>query len=296
MILQGDIWLRALRIDRLAKEKRTRLTRRHLQDSLEVTQAEAQHLLWALKNQETIQCPETVFETQKKVTVMADIHFPYPHKPSLSVALGRAEERKPDLIIILGDLIDFYKISKFNKRPTERRPYEEMMEARAFLEDLRSRFPDAQIIYKEGNHEERLDRYVSDKAPDVYELFVGAFEREMKLKELKIAYVRTRFRIGKLWLLHGHETPAKSPKYICNTMYQYIGDHFLVAHFHREDHKEFKNIRDEYYWGGAASCLCKDMEYAPLNQWTRGFTEIDFDRDGRFRAHNYKIVKGEIYT
>lgn len=231
--------------------------------------------------------------------VIADLHIPYHDPVAVSTVFDYVEANytKPDIVVILGDLLDFYKVSYFAKDPTKMSIKDELDMGYTFLLGLRDEYPDARIIYYEGNHEQRLNRYLMERASEVYELVEGLIEDKLHLDELQIEYVTNPFRIGKLWHLHGHEKAGRggNPEYITNVIWKYVHDNFIVGHFHRSQEKVFKSIDGTLYWGGAVGHLATTMDYAKLNNWTQGFAIIHYDNTGNFVTELKTIHNGAVY-
>ena len=70
-------------------------------------------------------------------------------------------------LILNGDICDHYANSRFEADPKHRDFKVEVESVRFFLHGLRKRFPNAQIVYKHGNHEERYEKYLRAKAPEL---------------------------------------------------------------------------------------------------------------------------------
>lgn len=274
------------------------ISRGKIQDSFQISQAEAQHIIFALDNKDIIKSNPDVFQADdKKLLIFSDVHFPFQDDLALHSMLEFALEYRPDVIVILGDLIDFYQISTFVKNPGKKSVKAEIEETKKFLSELRYQFPESQIIYKSGNHEDRMEKYIFQKATEIHDLISDLLPIKLGLNELNIEYKTEPFAIGKLWFLHGHEKPggAYNPEYICNVIWQYVHDHFIVGHFHRKQQKTFKNISGDTFWTGALGYLAGEMDYAILNKWTQGFCTVDYSSNGHFRATNREILNGEIF-
>jgi hypothetical protein len=109
--------------------------------------------------------PRTIARDGKKpreliyVAVGGDIHIPFHNQKALLLWLQFIKDVQPDKIIILGDVVDFPGISRFNKTLTDEA---DMVRAclltRKFFALVRSLCPEAEIIFTEGNHENRWDR------------------------------------------------------------------------------------------------------------------------------------------
>lgn len=88
--------------------------------------------------------------------VLNDIHFPYHDEKALKTALMYAKERNVDGILLNGDLCDFYSISSHAKRWDGVDLVGEIEMAQEFFAGLVDQFPNVKIIWKLGNHENRL--------------------------------------------------------------------------------------------------------------------------------------------
>jgi len=300
MKIDRNLWNKALLLEQEFIRRGEQLSRKKLSDALQINDNTAKLLLFALENRDIIRLQPVSFditEPYQTELLIADLHIPFQDDLAVQSVLDYADRLQPDIITILGDLLDFYKISVFVKNPTRKSVKEEIKETRQFLEDLRHRFPKARIIYAQGNHEERWQRYIMKNANEIYDLVDDLLETKLNLKGLNIEYITQPFRIGKLWHLHGHERSGGSyaPEYITNVMWKYIHDHFIVGHFHRAQDKTFKRIDGKNYWGGAVGYLAKELDYARLNNWTQGFAVIRYNQDGSFKAELRRIVDGEIY-
>jgi DNA-binding transcriptional regulator LsrR (DeoR family) len=51
----------------------------------------------------------------KKAIILSDIHVPYHDQAALSVALAYAKDYAPDMIVLNGDIIDFYGASSYRQ-------------------------------------------------------------------------------------------------------------------------------------------------------------------------------------
>lgn len=292
------VWNKMLTLDAEFKKRDEILSVKKVSEIFEIGHTTARTWHWALNNRHIIQArhsEETVAENER-VIVLTDIHVPYHDKLAVEAALFYAEQFQPTTVVLLGDVIDFYKISRFIKKPKSHDVDVEISATRKFLEDLRNRFPEARIIYKQGNHEERLEKYIISNAVELYSLINTLLHKELSFKELNIEYREAFFKLGKLWFLHGHEKPAGGdPEYVTNVMFKYVLDHFIVGHFHRSQEKIYRRIDGSTFWGGALGYLAGPMEYAPLNKWNQGLAAITFGRNGTFRAELRTIQDGEIY-
>lgn len=298
MELNKNKWIRALQIEAEFNRRGEEVTRSKIQDSLQVAQAEAQHIIWALSNKDVIKVNPDVFNADgERVIICADIHIPYQDNLAVQALMEYMLEYRPTTIIIAGDLIDFYQISSFVKNPANKSMSQEVSETKKFLTELRRQHPGCDIIYKEGNHEQRFEKYIFQSASKISDLIDDLIPIKLGLNELNIKYQIDPFAFGKLWILHGHEKPggAYNPEYICNVIWQYVHDHFAVGHFHRGQEKIFKNIKGDTFSTWALPYMAGKMDYAILNKWNQGFLQVDYSNNGNFRGRLFKILDGNIY-
>ena len=88
----------------------------------------------------------------KKIAVLSDVHIPYHSIDALTACIDFLQDEKPEAILLNGDILDFYQLSRFGKDPRKRSVAHELQAAREFL-DVLSQFG-AKVYFKIGNHEE----------------------------------------------------------------------------------------------------------------------------------------------
>lgn len=169
--------------------------------------------------------------------VGGDAHFPYHDEEAVEIFFERAAEMEAKTIVLLGDWMDMYQASCFVKDPRARRIPDEIDQMREFLIGVREAFPHTRIIYKIGNHEDRLDTYIRSRAPELYGLADVTLERLLHLDELNIECVPSRqmIKFGKLYGLHGHEIGKGvfSPVNPARGLYLKTKKSAICAHYHQ---------------------------------------------------------------
>ena len=244
--------------------------------------------------------------TFKTALLISDIHFPFHDKQSLELSLLTGEKHGVDCVIINGDMVDFYAASKFDKNPETRNLNAEIQMGRLFLEHLRQRFPKAQIVYKEGNHEERLWRYAWTQCPDLFSVLDGSGAPMLSLKTLldcdeygvTVVTDKRPIRCGDhLHLLHGHEfrSPFQNPVNPARGLYLRAKCNAVCGDLHQSsNHTENGLTHTVSCW--SAGCLC-DLHpaYMPLNKWNLGFGIIHLDKS-QWSFENKKVIKGQVVS
>lgn len=104
-----------------------------------------------------------------RILVIPDTHAPFHSEKAWQVALAAAGELKPHVIVVIGDFVDCYSISRYPKSAARKTSLKaELDVARPMLRELAKLAP--RHIYCEGNHEWRLERFVNERAPELFGL------------------------------------------------------------------------------------------------------------------------------
>lgn len=235
-----------------------------------------------------------------RIALLSDIHIPYHNKQALELAIAEAKRIGATVILLNGDTMDCHEGSKYETDPRERRYREEVPLVRQFLHFLRHKFPKARIIWKDGNHDERLYLYLRRHAPALLGVDVFSQESVLKFADYGVEYVTEKRPIvcGKLNILHGHEYPGgfAAPVNPARGLFMRAKACCIQGHYHQtsehsEPTLEGKNIS---CWStGTLSEI--HPPYMPLNKWNHGFATIEMANAGNFKIRNHKIINGEIY-
>lgn len=299
MQLDVTIWSNLLKLEAEVKRRGGLLTRRMIKDTFQRSEHDARFLHDALRYKDIIamRMQSTDAESGSVCAVMADVHIPYQDVLAVETMLNYLDRIQPEYIVVLGDLIDFYQLSRYIKNPKNKSISYEVKETKKFLTELRERYKSAKIHYLFGNHENRANNFLMQSAPQVYDLLENFLPKLMGVYDLGIEVHDRPFKIGKMNFLHGHEKGSGSynPEYVTNVIFNYVYDHFCVGHFHRTQDKTFKRIDGSIFIGAAVGYLGGEMEYATLNKWNHGFCTLTFAENGKFSPRNYRIYNGQIF-
>jgi predicted phosphodiesterase len=143
----------------------------------------------------------------KRALLLFDVHAPYHDEEALELAVQHGVDSGCDCVILVGDFMDFYACSFWEKDPRQRDFAGELKMGREMLKSIREAFPGKQIIYKLGNHEERYERWMIAKAPELLGVEDFQIQKLLRLDELNIRMMdyRAPITLGKLNIIHGHE-------------------------------------------------------------------------------------------
>jgi len=236
--------------------------------------------------------------------ILADLHVPYHNKKALCCALDYGETLKPDQVIILGDAIDFYRISFWKKDPSRMSFAEEIVISQEILQDISTRFPNSERIYIEGNHEYRLTPYLWTQAKELHGLKALTVPSLLDLEKMGWRYIVTRkrladgvapYQLGNIYLFHGHEVRCSMNSVnLPRNYYNKVHRNIIVAHHHQSQAYCPRTITHEYDQAYSIGCLCDlSPDFSPMNNWNHGFAVAKWT-DKSCQIENKIIVNGKI--
>lgn len=210
--------------------------------------------------------------TSNRILIISDIHIPFHDIKALNKALDYGSKHKIDTLIINGDMLDMYSISRFMKDNRITSLQNELNIAKKILTHIRNKFKKAKIIYKAGNHEHRLQRYLYEH-PEMLDLECLKLENLLNLSQLKIKYIHNDqlIKLGKYIIAHGDEIKCSGVNPARTTLLKNMHS-IIFSHLHRTDNHTFKTIANDTLNAHAIGCLCDlSPAYAPYNNWNHGF-------------------------
>lgn len=240
-----------------------------------------------------------VFDGNGQGLLLCDAHLPYHDKSTLALAVRDGRKRGANHIILDGDIIDFYQISKFCTSGKAKSVAEEIRVCRQFLAWLRSAFPKARIVYKKGNHELRMEHYLQTGARELEDLDDLELPRLLRFADHGIEMVEEHQFIyyGHLTILHGHEFRRTffNPVNPARGAFLRAMACTLVAHHHQSSMHTAQNIRGVLTscWSVGCSCTLRP-KYSPANNWNLGFAALEKDGNS-FTVANKHLADGEVY-
>jgi len=235
----------------------------------------------------------------RRLGIMSDIHIPYHDLRAVTVAIDDLVQHKVDAVLLNGDIMDCYSISRWEKDPRARKFSEEIADTRKFLEYLKSKLPKAKLFWKDGNHEERYQAYMKAKAPELLDIACFEFSEVIGFANMGIEYISDKriVNVGKLQIVHGHEWPTAviSPVNAARGAFLRAKSNALCGHWHSTSEHAEPTLKQDLIAAYSVGCLCNlHPEYARLNRWNHGHAIVDVSADGNFRVKNKKQFDGEL--
>lgn len=234
-----------------------------------------------------------------KWLIIGDIHLPNHHNPTLKIAVKTAKKHKVSGILFNGDILDSHQLSKFCKDPLKPRYEAEVKLAKHLFDWFREQFPEADMIFKEGNHEERLQTYIMDKAPALFGIDEFRLPYILGLGQRGIEHVADKrlIRMGRLNVVHGHEFPRaiSNPVNPARGLFLRAKKSALCNHFHQVTEHAENDVTGVPISTWSIGCACdKNPPYMPLNNWGHGFAIVEVLTQDRFVVQNFRCWHGKL--
>lgn len=224
--------------------------------------------------------------------ILPDVHFPYHDEHLLKAWLNDAEETKPAGVHILGDLLDCYTLSSFDKDPARKGTLQDEVDtAGDFLDKMRGAVGDTCVIrYSEGNHEHRLTRVLWGKAKELATIRRLSIPELLELRGLGVTYhgPQKPYQVGRLRFIHGDVASKRNWSVApggttAAAIVRAKGQSVIMGHTHKMGHVSLQTW-ERLLEGFECGCLCRlDMDYVVgVPQWQQGWATVDFTRSGYY--------------
>jgi predicted phosphodiesterase len=166
----------------------------------------------------------------KKILFVGDAHIPYHSKESWALMLKAARRWRPDTIVCMGDIADFYSVSSHSKKPAlALQLKQEVAEVHKALDQLDG-LDAGEKIYVAGNHEDRLERYLRDKAPELFDFVDIPRLLELRTRGWQYVPYKRDIRVGKLYATHDVGVAGRNAVFQALDMYSHS---IVTGHTHR---------------------------------------------------------------
>lgn len=240
----------------------------------------------------------------KKWLIISDLQIPFEDVKALSAVEKYMAAHRWDGLLYIGDFLDFDMISSFNvgkPRLTQNRYIEgDYAHANKILDRhqaiVRKRNPKAKFVLLEGNHEERITRFI-DSIPALQ----GTLEVEngLRLEERGIEWIQCWskgevYKIGHATFTHGLYTN----KYHAAKMLDAEAASIFYGHTHdMMCIPRTRRDKNDLQVGQSLGCLCEIeqsyMKGKPSN-WNQGFGVFFFYPDGTYTYYTPRIFSGRF--
>ena len=240
-----------------------------------------------------------IIKGYKKVGIMTDVHLPYHNMIALTEAIRYLKAEKVDALLLNGDIIDCFQLSRFMKDP-KKRDFKYELDCLKLFFDILNKELNCKIFFKIGNHEVRYQHFLLQKAHELIGIEDFEFSNLIKARERGIDIIDSnRFmKLNDLNGIHGHEYigGVSAPVNIARGLYLRGKVSAFQGHNHSTSEHTETNMDGKITTTWSIGCLSElHPAYMPLNKWNHGVAMVELDSNGiDYQFHNKRIFKGKI--
>lgn len=234
----------------------------------------------------------------KNILVLSDIHLPYQHNEAIEEALEYGIYKNIDSILLNGDVLDCYMLSKFQPDPRERKFADEILSFQHFIRAIKSALPGVSIYYKLGNHEERYEKAMITRCAEFLGIPYFDFENVLGCKDLGMTVIKDQriVYIGKLPVFHGHEIGIKSINVNpARSLFLKVHTSALCSHLHRTSSHTEPSLNEDITCWSTGHLSEQFPKYARINKWNWGCARVEKDEEGNFEVINVNLTKNKLF-
>ena len=237
----------------------------------------------------------------ERIVCLSDVHVPYHDEEAFHCALDYIKQTKPDEVIIGGDFLDMYSISKFAKIVTPANSLlQEIAIAKQMLKELRKTVGDGtRITYIQGNHEFRMQTYLCNNAPELIGFDALSVPALLDLESLDIEYIESQTRTSyviRSGVAIGHfNKVSKFSAYTAKALVEQNFSSVVQFHTHRLG-EHYRTTPFSVYKGVEGGCLCQlEPEYVDNPDWQHGIVVMERVVGGdRYNIVGVPIIEGKM--
>jgi len=219
--------------------------------------------------------------TYDKIVFIPDTHGPYEDYRALHGIYRFIDDFQPDHVVMMGDHVDFYALSKFDKNPDRIKTLQQEIDVLHYhLKELRKVHPDnKKITYLRGNHEYRLIKYLW-KNPEIMSLRrMNSIEGLLELDKFNVDYKLNMMLHGVL-MKHG-DLVRKHSGYTAKGEFENEGNSGISGHTHRLAAHYLTNRSGEHAWyemGHVCNVSAAEYMEGKIPNWQKGFGYMIYNR------------------
>lgn len=229
------------------------------------------------------------------IVVCPDVHVPYHDPLAWKTFLAAVKHKKPDVLVIIGDFADFYAVSFYSKKPDRARFLKAEIDSVNDELDAVQKLRVPRVVFLSGNHEARLERYLNEKAPELYGLIDVPTLFRFKERGWEYVPYGQAISIGKMDFSHD---VGRCGKNAARASLEDYGDNITIGHTHQLGTAYVGTVR-----GSKRVCLnvgwlggFKHVDYKhknmALRSYQHGFGLIHQDSTGFSSCHAIPIHEG----
>ena len=240
----------------------------------------------------------------ERLLIVPDTHAPFHDERAWKLMLKVARQFKPQIIVHQGDLADFYAVSAHSKDPSRKATLKEELKVVRKLRGDLDRLGAKRKVFIEGNHEDRLRRYLEEKAPELFGMFDTDSLLQLRENGWEFTPYKSYARVGKVYFSHdtgnsGLYTTARALQAFQHSIV--IGHHHAIQYAVEGDATGKHRVGAQFGWLGDAKRADYMHRIKALRNWSLGFGVGHKDDTGVVHLQpipiiNYScVLNGRLY-
>lgn len=252
---------------------------------------------------------------------------PFHDETAMAAALAVVQAIDPDLVVLLGDLVDLAQFGRFEQEAAFALTTQPALDrATLFLAQIRVAAPHARIVVIEGNHDRRLQKSITNNALAAFALRPGftppdtwpdlSVPHLLRFDDLDVEYI-AGYPAGLFWInqnlacIHGHRVNSAG-----STAARVVDDSrvsVLFGHTHRVELMHRTRLAYEgakHCLAASPGCLCRIDGTVPstksstdvfgrpvptVENWSQGVAVVAYQPgDGRYSLELIPIFDGDV--
>ena len=239
----------------------------------------------------------------------SDVHWPNASRPCVNILYQILDWTNPGLVIDHGDLLDCEQISKYPKDPLNRTSLKNEIKMGAeHLGIVHGITQDAEHVWLEGNHEERMKRTIwalADQRQAGEILTLPSVQESLSWPSLlgigelgwqTIPYPGHKLIFDRLIACHGEKVRAESGQ-SAKAEFNHYSKGGLSGHTHRVGEFTKRKYDGEQAWF-ELGCMCSisGVGYTNYPNWANAFAVITWSADRkRYQFERVRVHDGVAY-
>jgi hypothetical protein len=241
------------------------------------------------------------------IIVVGDCHAtPHYSNDRFDVLGAHIAETRPDVVVQIGDMGDFSSVSAHDRgrRGWDREDLEADFEAtadaceRLMLPSKKSRRKSpTKFVLTEGNHEDRVSRFVSENAP-LHRLLQKRYDKAMHMFDVTVPFKQLHIEggVGFWHFLPTRMGTATAGVNLARSVLLKARMSCVVGHSHILDYAEDVRADGRKMFGLSAGCMVHPEHDEKWSRgtdgcWWRGIVELDGVSDGYYREMRFRSLE-----
>jgi len=186
--------------------------------------------------------------TKDTILLVPDLHIPYEHEDALAFIKAVKKEYAPDLVVNLGDMLDFHNISFHDSDPSLLSAGDELKAARKKITKWEKVIPE-QIIVGSNHGDLPLRKFMAAGLPkDFIKSYNDIYGVSKKWQFVDDLTIKSGRGVPDLYIAHGIRKNALQ-------IAQQRGQRFVCGHFHENFEIRYAGNPNNLLWAVMGGCL-----------------------------------------